>query len=89
MALGIIKQEFEPTATIPVKKGDVVYAYSDGITDVINSNEEEFGQERLEQKISELLSTHSEIDFLSNTVDSFRGEMTLFDDVTLVELLIW
>lgn len=86
LALGIIKQEFEPTATVVVEKGDIVYAYSDGITEVINANNEEFGQERLEKIISELLTNRAEIDFLTKTVEAFRGEMKQFDDVTLVEL---
>jgi serine phosphatase RsbU (regulator of sigma subunit) len=32
------------------------------------------------------LDTHVEIDFLSDTVNQFRGEAEQFDDITLVEL---
>jgi serine phosphatase RsbU (regulator of sigma subunit) len=86
LALGIIKQEFESVVTVEVEKGDRVYAYSDGITEVINMDEEEFGQDRFEHTICELLDTHVEIDFLSDTVNQFRGEAEQFDDITLVEL---
>jgi CheY-like chemotaxis protein len=86
LALGIIKQEFESVVTFEVEAGDRVYAYSDGITEVINTDEEEFGQDRFEQTICELLDTHAEIDFLSDTVNHFRGEAEQFDDITLVEL---
>jgi len=85
LALGIINQEFDPVVTF-VSEGDRVYAYSDGITEVINSDNEEFGQQRLEQTICELLQTESGISFLSDRVDQFRGDAQLFDDVTLVEL---
>ena len=86
LALGIIKQEFESVVTFEVEPGDRVYAYSDGITEVINSDEQEFGQDRFEHTISELLSANAEIDFLSYIVNQFRGEAKQFDDITLVEL---
>lgn len=86
LALGIIKQDFDSPVNIKVESGDRVYAYSDGITEVINTDEEEFGQDRFEQLICELLDTNAEIDFLSDTVNRFRGEAEQFDDITLVEL---
>ena len=86
LALGIIKQDFGSAVTFEVESGDRVYAYSDGITEVINTDEEEFGQDRFEHTIRELLNTHAEIDFLSNTVNQFRGDAEQFDDITLVEL---
>ncbi len=86
LALGIIKQDFDPVLTFQSEADDRVYAYSDGITEVINSDNEEFGQERLEKTICELLATEVEIGFLKNKVDAFRGDAKLFDDVTLVEL---
>lgn len=86
LALGILKQEFDPLAAIEVESGDRVYAYSDGITEIINEDGEEFGQERLENTISMMLSENAEINTLSETVTEFRGEAEQFDDVTLVEL---
>ncbi len=86
LALGIIKQEFEPVARLQVEPGDRIYAYSDGITEVINSKEEEFGQDRLEQTLAELISADKDFDFLINTINQFRGEAEQFDDITLLEL---
>ena len=86
LALGVFKQEFEPTITFTVEKGDRIYAFSDGITEVINSEEEEFGDQRLEQTLHELLANNEEMEYLINTVDQFRGEAGQFDDITLLEL---
>ncbi len=86
LALGIVRQEFKSTATIDVEINDRVYAYSDGITEVVNSEGKEFGQNRLEQIISELLVSQADIGFLSETVREFRGGVSQFDDITLVEL---
>ncbi len=86
LALGIIEQEFDIAVTIEAEKGDKVYAYSDGITEIINVEQEEFGQERFEQTIVQMLVNDEAIDFLLNTVNQYRGEAEQFDDVTLVEL---
>jgi len=86
LALGIIKQDFATPVCLKVETGDRIYAYSDGITEVINSDEEEYGQERFEALIEEMLSNHADIEFLSDTVDQFRGIEKQFDDITLLEL---
>jgi CheY-like chemotaxis protein len=54
LALGIVKQAFDSAVSMNLEVGDHIYAYSDGITELINNNKEEFGQERLEQTINEL-----------------------------------
>ncbi len=86
MALGIIDQEFTSTSPIEVKKGDKIYLYSDGITEAVNSDEKEFGQDRLEINISELLKSNSKIEYLYDSVQGFMGETKQFDDITLLEL---
>jgi len=86
LALGIIKQGFDEDVVVEVEKGDRVYAYSDGITEVINEHEEEFGQQKFEQLIEQLLISQAEIEFLTDTVTKYRGEAEQFDDITLMEL---
>ena len=85
LALGIIKQEFEPLTRLQVEPGDRIYAYSDGITEVINSEQEEFGQDRLEQTLCELIRSDKDFDFLVNTINQFQGDAKQFDDITLLE----
>lgn len=86
LALGILPQEFDPLATLDVESGDRVYAYSDGITEINNIDDEEFGQDRLESTISKMLIEDADISLLTNTITEFRGQSEQFDDVTLVEL---
>lgn len=85
LALGILNQPLDRIPMIEVDAGDRIYAYSDGITEAINSEGEEFGTHRLEQAISELLSSQGEIEVLIETVRQFRGGDQL-DDISLVEL---
>ncbi len=86
LALGITKQEFISTAQEKVEPCDRVYVYSDGITETINCDKEEFGQDRLNQAIHELLLNKKDINYLNQKTSQFRGDVRQFDDITLLEL---
>lgn len=86
IALGIMKHPINATQVIQLQEGDRIYAYSDGITEASNTNGEEFGEDRLEQAITELLATKVNIKFLTAAVNQFKGETEQSDDITLVEL---
>lgn len=86
LALGIVEQDFEMTAKIPVIPGDKIYAYSDGITEATNDQNEEFGQQQLEKNITDMLINNHSLDFLFNQVIDFQGDSKQADDITLIEL---
>lgn len=85
-SLGIMEQSFDNFAIIDVMAGDRVYAYSDGITEALNVEGEEFGEARLRQAIGDILTTDKDIRYLLDTVLHFRGENLQSDDITLFEL---
>jgi len=65
--------------------GDLLVLYSDGVTDVLNGEEEEFGSERLEGLLPGLahLPLQGILDRIVDTVESFVGG-ALPDDLTLL-----
>jgi phosphoserine phosphatase RsbU/P len=72
--------------TIPFNPGDLLVVYSDGITEAMNAEEEEFGEQRF---IDLILQNKNElpeslIDIVINKVQEFSGCQTQADDVTLV-----
>lgn len=84
IVLGIAENfEFLKEET-PISKG--IMAYTDGITDAKNSNEEFYGEDRL----VDFLNTHNFeneiIDDLLKDIDEFTGSEDQFDDMTLVIL---
>lgn len=68
--------------------GDVIAFYTDGITEAMNANHQEFSEQRLE----EILKTrHDEpadkiVDYVCNAVREFRGDTDPSDDFTLIIL---
>ena len=69
-----------------LRPGDILVAFSDGLTEALSEREEEFGEERLIAAMRQ----HSELpaEQLRNAilaeVDRFVGEAPQHDDVTLV-----
>ncbi|MCD4685764.1 MAG: SpoIIE family protein phosphatase, partial [Anaerolineae bacterium] len=88
VAVGIFKKaEYEPAHTV-LHEGDVMILYTDGITEVINNAEEEFGEERLEALIIQQphLGAQALADLILEAVTVFAEDQELFDDATLVVL---
>jgi phosphoserine phosphatase RsbU/P len=64
--------------------GDVLIAYSDGVTDAINEREEAYSLERLVDMLSELRGASADDICAAIFADvfKFRGEAAAFDDIT-------
>lgn len=86
VAVGIFAgvEYIEETAHMDV--GDILVLYTDGITEVINSDEEDFGEERLEALVmqNQALAAQELADLVFHEVAAFAGDENLFDDATLV-----
>ncbi len=76
----IIKEE-----TIEFKPGSVFYLYTDGVTEVFDINNEEFGENRLQELLytCKRESKGSYIDAILNKIDLFSSGGKL-DDVTMI-----
>jgi serine phosphatase RsbU (regulator of sigma subunit) len=76
--------------TVAVDEGDMLFFYTDGITEVENEAGEMFGSERLERLLTD---HHSEgIDGILKRIEqelaAFRGHAELFDDATMMVLRV-
>jgi len=88
IALGVIPNITVEEYTLEFEPGDLLLMYTDGVTDAINAQEEEFGAERL----ADLVRAHAHlapselIAEIMRAVTDFAGEGVHFDDVTMVAL---
>lgn len=77
-------------ATMKLGEGDVLYLYTDGVTEATNGDNEQYGEERLlsivnqhkEDTPQELLPT------IKADIDRFVGDAPQFDDITMLGLKI-
>lgn len=71
---------------VQLQSGDVIYLYTDGVTEAMNQQEELYGEERL----SQILNANSDAGpeelcaKVKADVDAFAGETPQFDDITML-----
>jgi sigma-B regulation protein RsbU (phosphoserine phosphatase) len=72
--------------TVPIQPGDVFVFYTDGISESMNKNGEEFGEERLGQLINQNAqeSAHALLETITKEVTGFAGGANQHDDFTMV-----
>ena len=73
---------------IQLEPGDVIYLYTDGVTEATNANNELYGEERLLNilKSKEYDSIKELCEAVKADVNLFVGEAPQFDDITMVAL---
>jgi len=71
---------------IKLLPGDIIFLYTDGITEATNSNNELYGESRLLDTLNrrEYESCKDVIDSIKENVDEFVGEAIQFDDMTML-----
>lgn len=88
IVLGIVPDISLQENQVSIEPGDVLILYTDGVTEPINANEEEFGLERL---LEVLASNHHRpcgeiVSRIRAAVSRFAGDQPEFDDYTLMSL---
>lgn len=74
--------------TLLLEHGDTLLLYTDGVTEAINSGDEEFGEQRLQALLAQLTSNSSQdiIGRIKACVSDFAGEAEQSDDITLLAI---
>ncbi len=86
MALGVMQDIPLEEKEIQLRKGDVLLLYTDGVTEAVNRENEQFGEERLSSILEEnrTLAADDIIEIIKKEVDKFADGQAQFDDVTLM-----
>jgi len=71
---------------VQLEPGDIIYLYTDGVTEAVNTSEELYGEERLLTILNANASadTQTICEEVKVNVDAFAGEAPQFDDITMV-----
>jgi serine phosphatase RsbU (regulator of sigma subunit) len=86
VAMGLFESAEYAEERVTLAEGDVLVLYTDGITEVFNAEEEEFGEERLEGLVVRHASCPARelAELIVEAVATFAQEQGAFDDETLV-----
>ncbi len=88
LALGVVPQFDFGENTVSVAPGDTVVLYTDGVTEAMNSKDEQFGLDRLRETYASHppASVKDAISTIFDAVSDFAGDTPQSDDVTCVAL---
>jgi phosphoserine phosphatase RsbU/P len=88
LALGMFPGAAYDDVPFTIEAGDVLALYSDGVTEAMNEDEEEFGNDRLVDALRERAdaSAGEMVAAVLDRVDRFVGIAPQFDDITLLVL---
>ena len=76
--------------TFDFHPGDILYLYTDGVTEATNLREELYGEDRLKRILDEnkQVAPAELIERVKMDVDAFAGQAPQFDDITMLALKI-
>ena len=86
IVLGFLDDFEFSDSKIKIEKGEILVIFSDGISEAMNKNEEEFDEQRLQKIISENKNKSAKeiTHLIIESVNNFTGDMPQSDDMTLV-----
>ncbi|HGY54060.1 MAG TPA: GAF domain-containing protein [Caldithrix abyssi] len=86
IVLGFLSDFAYSEEDISLEKGDVLFLFSDGVTEAMNPAEKEFSEERLEQVLQELRenSAREIIDTVLSEIRQHMAGANQADDITMV-----
>lgn len=86
IVLGALAEARYQTGTAGMEPGSMLLLYSDGVTEAMAENREEFGEDRLEELLRDVagLSAQQALDRIVREVSAFVGEADPHDDMTLL-----
>jgi sigma-B regulation protein RsbU (phosphoserine phosphatase) len=88
LALGMFPGVSYDEQEFALEPGDVLALYSDGVTEALNLDDEEFGVERLVDSLRRVRDQHPRVmvDAVLADVDRFAGAAPQYDDITVMLL---
>lgn len=85
--LGVMRDSSYSSRTIDLGSGDILFLFTDGLTETLNNRFEEYGEERLINSLKRARNCHSCSTIAEKVIEDhsrFKGSAEIFDDITLM-----
>ncbi len=89
--LGLFENEKYSQSVIKLLPGEILFLYTDGVNEAINSQKQFYGIEQLEAELKnykENSKNASITDYITDCLNSFKGDVEQYDDVTMLSLKV-
>jgi sigma-B regulation protein RsbU (phosphoserine phosphatase) len=86
VAMGLFAEAEFAAEKVALRRGDVLVLYTDGVTELIDAEEEEFGEERLQELVLQNIALPAQelTELIIDTACDFAGTEGAVDDETIV-----
>ncbi len=84
LMLGVMENVRFEVGSERIKSGDLLYMFTDGVNEAMNTKDEQFTEERLEKLLSQNANLTAEglLDLIRSQVSAFVGDAAQSDDIT-------
>jgi len=87
VVLGISKKTVYTSVPIPLNPGDRLFLYTDGVTEAMNANHKQFGEERLQNALNTADETAGAlVEHIRTVIEAYAGDTPQSDDITMLLL---
>ncbi len=88
LVFGMMEDVPYQVQSVMLEKGDVIYLYTDGVTEALNAENELFGEGRLEEALNmysaDIDASNTFMKHIYDAVDAFADGVSQADDITMV-----
>ncbi len=86
LALGMMKRSTQQQSHVSIERGDILVIYTDGASEAVNEQDEEYGLDRLRDTVRRLRhqSAKTIVDGIFEAIEYHVGDAPQHDDITLM-----
>lgn len=90
IVLGLYENEQYTQTTTKMDPGDIIFLYTDGVTEAVNEDRQFYGDERLKDTLNSFRPSHEEnlVEYVNRSVHEFVKDSEQHDDLTMLSLTI-
>ena len=86
--LGIFENEKYEECSVKLNMGDIIFLYTDGVTEAINANKEFYGTKKLEKTLMDYYTVgdNNIVEYVYNSIKDFSKGEPQYDDINMLAL---
>lgn len=90
VVVGLYGGEIYNEETITLNENDIIFMYTDGVTEAINVNKEFFGEKRLEDTLQTFQNSKKDnlVEYVYKKLQEFVGDAEQNDDITMLSFIV-
>ena len=88
--LGLFRDEVFSENNVKLEAGDIMFIYTDGVTECVDENRRFFGNDGLKEKLNDFRASHEEnvVEYIDRALEGYMMNAEQHDDITMLSCTI-